>query len=81
MREEKIESCKTCNACKRVYTKSWYRFWAERHYYCTKHGKIVDGGGNCGNWKKRRNTYNLSEARFVRAEEDVKAIAEYLKDI
>lgn len=76
-----MKTCKSCDACKKLYEKFYYSYFKNRKYYCELFEKLTEGGGVCESYKpKREMETDLSSERFDRAEEDVKYITENLTD-
>ena len=74
-----MKNCKTCNECKRVYTKTGLRFWKGKEYYCTANKRLVQTTDVCQMWQTKKAEYDLSEKRFDAAIDDINYMLECLE--
>ena len=81
MKRTKTKNCKSCNFCKRVYRKFGYFFSKFDLYYCSVHNLIVEVENSCEIWQQKKILYDLSAKRFDEAEEDIKILKDYFKEI
>ena len=70
--------CSTCGRCAAVYRLWWYRFWKTGLVYCTVRVEMTEHGSGCEKWREKSPCYDLSAARFEKAESDIKRLIEYL---
>lgn len=73
-----MKTCKTCNSCKMLYDRGWYRYFRRGRYYCTEHERIVALCDVCDKHSAKEHIFDLSSERFGDAEKDIKIISELL---
>lgn len=76
----KEKRCKDCAFCKQVYRKGGYGVFPDDVYLCMKKEEFTDKKGVCEIWQEKASEYDLSEERFQRAEEDISAIKQIIKN-
>ena len=76
----KTKTCKTCNFCKKIYRKFFYRFWKEKTEYCMQKSALTENDFSCGFWREKTAESDLSPQRFETAEEDLTTILKLIKE-
>ena len=77
---KKINKCKTCGACVRLYSIWNVRVSRTKFCYCLIHENIADYCGNCIDWRRRENEYDFSVERFSEVRHDLKIIFDILSE-
>ncbi len=69
-----MKRCENCAYCKAIYVQDTSLDITDLHY-CTKKEVLTELSDCCEGWvKKGRREYDLSDERFEKAKEDLKAI-------
>lgn len=76
----KEKSCEKCALCEQVYSKGGYGFYPENFYLCAVTENFTDKNSVCERWREQVTEYDISSARFQKAEEDVSAILRIFKE-
>lgn len=77
----KMQKCNQCDACKRIYDKTAYRFWRREQFYCTVKEQITRLSDFCENWRPKNREFDLSADRFDKVTQDLELLKVYLKDL
>ena len=76
---------KTCNSC--MYGKQIYRRYGccygrgVNKIYCTVKDEPTQAENGCEQWASKKAEYDLSAARFDKAEDDIRALLDMLGEI
>lgn len=76
----KAKTCKTCNFCKKIYRRFFYRFWKEKIDYCIQKSMLTEDNFSCSFWTEKTKEIELSPQRFANAEEDLLTIYKTIKE-
>ena len=76
MKKKKKQTCETCALGKRFYRQFGYTLDAFLYCLCTADGTVTETKASCPKWKEKTEQYDLSSARFEKANEDIAVIRE-----
>lgn len=76
----KTKICKNCSSCKHCFFRMGYFIGETGFYYCEENADFTELEKTCEKWQRKIDKYNLSHARFLKAEDDIRAIMEILHE-
>ena len=62
-----------------MYRRLWYRYIRIQGFYCTRSKEMIDRKTPCEKYKPRGEEYDLSDERFEKVDNDIRAMLEYFK--
>ena len=68
---DKMNKCKYCGYCKRVYVMFGCEYLRRKVYFCTLSNTPISGDGGCENRKVRKQKNDLSAQRFDAVIDDI----------